>query len=368
MTPRWRRPLTWIVVAIATFAIACGVIALVLGPRRPASADAFTSIRHPAGLIPKLWRAPSFSLVDQHGATVTDASLRGKPWIADFVFTQCTSACPMMTAKMVQLERRLGQSDVRFLSFSVDPAHDTPSALAIYAMRWNASETRWSLLSTSPDSLARVLEGFRVKAEASGDPANPIMHSTLFFLVDGDGDVRAVYDSEDSGALDELVANATSLSARRAPPASSGADLYASLGCAGCHERAQIAPPLVDLRGARRLENDASVTVDDAYLRASILDPARDRVAGYSVLMPSYRNLLNDAQVDALVAELRARTSDGGAPQADVRVVVDPVCKMKVRTERDAIHATVDGADYYFCSEVCRDAFVKDPHHFVAAP
>ena len=62
------------------------------------------------------------------------------------------------------------------------------------------------------------------------------------------------------------------------------------------------------------------------------------------------------------------RLTDGGAPQADVRVVVDPVCKMKVRTEKDAIHATVDGADYYFCSEVCRDAFVKDPHHFVAAP
>jgi protein SCO1/2 len=369
MTNAMPRLLTWALLAAATFAAICITLALVLSPRRPAAAEAFSSIRHPAGVLPKLWPSPHFSLVDQHGAPVTDGSLRGQPYIADFIFTQCTSACPMMTAKMVQLQRRLRAAEVRFVSFSVDPAHDTPAALATYATRWNPSESRWSLLATTPDSLARVMEGFRVTAEATSDPGSPILHSTLFFLVDADGNVRSVYDSDDTRALDALVGDAASLAASRT--ASTGAPaLYGSLGCAGCHDNPQIAPPLVNLRGTRRLEGGGTVTIDDDYLRSSILDPARDRVAGYTVRMPSYRGILTDAQVGALVTELRARTSDAGSEHDDVRVVVDPVCHMKVRTAPGAFHATVDGAEYYFCSATCRDAFLKDAKRYVpdAAP
>lgn len=255
------------------------------------------------------------------------------------------------------------------MSFSVDPAHDTSDALATYATHWNATEPRWSLLSTSDESLRQVAAGFRVMAEATQDPDMPILHSALFFLVDGDGAVRGVYPSTDDRALEALTKDARTLArpSASAPPASSGS-LYASLGCGGCHDNARIAPPLVDLHGPRRLEGGGTVDADDAYLRASILDPTRDRVAGYALVMPSYRGQLTDAQLDGLVAELRTRVSDAGigagpAPAA-VGVFTDPVCEMKVRAEPGGIHATVEGTEYWFCSEMCRDAFVKDPHKF----
>jgi protein SCO1/2 len=362
-----------LVLVLATFAAVTVLLGLWLraatGPRRPPSAESFVGIPHVGSLLPSLWSPPAFALTDQRGGVVTSEALRGRPYIADFIFTQCTSACPILTAKMVMLQRRLSDADVRFVSFSVDPVHDTRDSLAIYATHWNAMEPRWSLLSTSHESLRQVAAGFRVMAEATQDPDSPILHSALFFLVDGDGAVRGVYPSTDDRALEALLKDARSLARApaSAPPASSGS-LYASLGCGGCHDNARIAPPLVDLHGPRRLEGGGSVEADDAYLRTSILEPPRDHVAGYALLMPSYRAQLTDAQLDGLVAELRTRVSDAGtrgAPEpAAARVFTDPVCEMKVRAEPGGIHATVEGTEHWFCSEMCRDAFVKDPHKF----
>jgi hypothetical protein len=102
----------------------------------------------------------------------------------------------MLTSRMVMLQRSLSGVDVRFVSFSVDPAHDTPDVLAAYADRWSEKETRWALLATTDASLADISSGFRVAAEKTNDEKNPILHSDLFFLVDADGFVRGVYPSD----------------------------------------------------------------------------------------------------------------------------------------------------------------------------
>lgn len=131
------------------------------GPRRyEESAEAFAYTRSDKGDLPKLWQVPSFALADQHHRPVTLDALRGAPFIADFIFTQCTSACPMLTSRMVMLQRSLAGVDVRFVSFSVDPAHDTPDVLAAYAARWNERETRWALLANTDASLADITPDF----------------------------------------------------------------------------------------------------------------------------------------------------------------------------------------------------------------
>jgi protein SCO1 len=322
------------------------------------------------GELPRLWRAPSFSLTDQRGRPFTMDSLRGQPAVLDFIYTQCTSACPILTSRMVVLARALAGVDVRFVSISVDPAHDTPEALAAYAARWDESEARWTLLATTDASLADVAAGFRVTTEKVNDEKNPILHTNLFFLVDGEGVVRGVYRSEVAEAMSDLAADVRAL-ARAAPPSDAGAagltmGLYASLGCPGCHENPRIAPPLVDLAGAERtLENGEKVTVDDAYLRRAILEPGAQIVAGYPSLMPSYRHYLTNAQVDALVAELDGRTSAGAArPDAPVRLAVDPVCRMKVRAVPQAPHLTWHGEDLHFCSESCKSEFEAHPDEY----
>ena len=363
----WKMRLRTALVAAGVAVMAAGAIAL--GVREAGSQGADAEVfahRHTSGPLPKLWHAPAFALVDQQGRKITDSSLRGRPFIADFIFTECTSACPTMTSKMVMLERRLASKDIAFVSFSVDSAHDTPEVLAAYEARWNPTETRWSLCATTPSSLAALTAGYRVTTARSADPDAPILHSELFFLVDSEGDVRAVYDSIDPDALTALAIQADAL-ARTAiatpPPPES---LYVAMGCAGCHDNAKIAPPLVNLRGSRQtLEGDASVEVDEADVRRSILEPARDRVAGYTVSMPSYERALDDATLGRLVAEILGRTAaDAGPPAAEARIAVDPVCGMKVRVDSEAPHADYQGKPYYFCSSMCRDSFAKAPEKY----
>ena len=86
--------------------------------------------------------APEFTLTDQAGEPFSLDDLKGKVWIADFVFTRCTSICPVMTAKMAELRDQLSQfahgEDVRLVSVSVEPEHDQPAVLAEYAAKFKA--------------------------------------------------------------------------------------------------------------------------------------------------------------------------------------------------------------------------------------
>ncbi len=128
--------------------------------------------RHlPHGDLPELWEAPAFSAVDQHGQPITEKNLRGQVWVADFIFTRCTNACPLLTAKMVLLQRAVRHPDIRFISFSVDPAYDTPGVLKQYAATWNGDESRWLLLSMDWEMLYHTAAGMKVAVLPTDDQA-----------------------------------------------------------------------------------------------------------------------------------------------------------------------------------------------------
>src|SRR5262249_41619086 len=91
--------------------------------------------------LTKLYPVPDFSLIDQTGAAVTLAELKGKVWIADFIFTNCGGTCPMMTEKMRKLQNVVPQ-EIRMVSFSVDPDRDTTKVLAAYAAEQGATRDR----------------------------------------------------------------------------------------------------------------------------------------------------------------------------------------------------------------------------------
>ncbi|WP_275629508.1 cytochrome c oxidase subunit II [Pseudomonas sp. 273] len=88
--------------------------------------------------------------------------------------------------------------------------------------------------------------------------------------------------------------------------ASQGAGLFRQLGCSGCHE-SERAPALAGLYGREvALADGGSVRADDAYLRDSLLLPAKQVVAGYPPIMPTYANLLDEAAIQRLLAYLRS--------------------------------------------------------------
>ncbi len=342
----------------------------------------------PAGLN-TYWAAPAFSFPDQDGQIVTDQSLRGHVWIADFFFSQCTTACPVLTSKLLLLQKKVTSPSIRFISFSVDPEHDTPPVLKKYAELWQGDQSRWKLLSTDPQGLANVASGMKVTVAASGDKDNPILHSTLFMLVDGTGQVRGIYDSNDSDAIAHLVQDAKSLDGDNAGgvmpamaagmgSAERGHVLYTSMGCLACHSQSRIAPPLQSLYGSQvRLDDHRTVWADEAYLHESIIDPNAKVVAGYARNMPSYRSFLDDSQVMDLVAYVKSLSANpvGGhgvvsaastatTGPAEAELLIDPVCKMQVTKDMTAPHLLYKGKLYFFCSDHCREQFLNNPEKY----
>jgi protein SCO1 len=96
-------------------------------------------------------------LIERSGKQVSLADLRGKIWIADFIYTHCTDTCPLQTADMAKLQDRwLKEPKVELVSFSVDPEHDTPQVLSRYAGRFKADPKRWLFLTGHRPEIVRL--------------------------------------------------------------------------------------------------------------------------------------------------------------------------------------------------------------------
>jgi len=180
---------------------------------------AFRALHPPE--LPVYWDAPEFALVDQDGDTLRSSDLSGTIWVASFVFTHCTDICPRITREMARLrdslraDRLLGQR-VKLVSFSVDPARDTPGVLREYAGRFGGSPPgEWAFLTGDPPEMVqRIIEqGFHLAATPL--PAGPadtiagyqVMHSVRVELVDRTGQVRGTYSATESEAMERLAAD-----------------------------------------------------------------------------------------------------------------------------------------------------------------
>jgi cytochrome oxidase Cu insertion factor (SCO1/SenC/PrrC family) len=86
-------------------------------------------------------------------------ALKGKVVLMNFVFTQCGDACPLITAKLVQAKKELGDAfgrEVRFVSISIDPEHDRPQDLAKFARKFDAVHPEWLFLTGEPANVEVV--------------------------------------------------------------------------------------------------------------------------------------------------------------------------------------------------------------------
>src|SRR5215813_10654269 len=101
--------------------------------------------------LPVMGQVPQFHLTAENGEAFDSASLDGHVWVANFIFTQCTGPCPTMTRQMRQIQAQ--SQTVQLVSFSVDPAHDTPEALAAYARNFKPDFSRWRFLTGEQSAL-----------------------------------------------------------------------------------------------------------------------------------------------------------------------------------------------------------------------
>ncbi len=139
---------------------------------------------------------PAIKLPDQHGATVSLASLKGKPVLIDFIYTNCATTCPVLTSRFAQIAQKLGAdlgSKVTMVSITLDPEHDHPAQLLDYAKTHDANRDGWLLLTGKPQDIEAVLQIFRLKRER--EPDGTISHVATSFLIDADGRQVRMYNA-----------------------------------------------------------------------------------------------------------------------------------------------------------------------------
>jgi protein SCO1/2 len=122
---------------------------------------------------------PDVKLVDENGKAVSIRELTDgrSPVMLNFIFTTCTTICPVMTSTFHQVQEKLGQSrkDVRMVSISIDPENDTPKKLKEYAAK-NMVGAQWTLLTGSLENSVAVQKAFGAFA---GEKMN---HKPVTFL------------------------------------------------------------------------------------------------------------------------------------------------------------------------------------------
>jgi len=153
---------------------------------------------------------PNFSLTDQSGQTYGTEDLNGKIWVSNFIFTRCTTVCPIFSDKMSTLQKRTNKAanGLQLVSFSVDPDYDTPEVLAEYSKRFSANPWYWHFLTgPTEDVRSVVIDGMKtfMGDAAEVDAPDALMHGSHFVLVDPDMNIRGFYQVDDEKTVDRLL-------------------------------------------------------------------------------------------------------------------------------------------------------------------
>lgn len=160
--------------------------------------------------LPSYGQVPPFEFQDQSGKDFSSQSLKGKVWVAGFIFTRCAGPCPVISSKMAALKKRLHYSTkFNLVSFSIDPEYDTPEKLSEYSKNFDQAEgPQWHFLTGSKANIHELAAKAFMQA-ASEDASqeniqNRFMHGTRLALVDTAGNIRGFYDSASPTVVDEL--------------------------------------------------------------------------------------------------------------------------------------------------------------------
>lgn len=150
-------------------------------------------------------RIPPFSLMNQDSMVFNQDSLNGRIYLADFFFTTCPTICPKMTLTLRLLYDRLKDDD-RFvlISHSIDPKHDEPSVLKAYAEKQGVNNHRWQFLTGPSDSIFSLAESYLAFAKVAPEEEGGFTHSGFIMLLDGQRQIRAVYDGTRSELIDSI--------------------------------------------------------------------------------------------------------------------------------------------------------------------
>ncbi len=188
--------------------------------------------------------APSYTLTDQLGRTVSSASFAGKVQVVTYLFPYCTSYCPLTARTLTVVAKALSSeglaSKVAIVSFNVDPTGAGPAQMRAFMAEYGADpqSTSWQFLTGTAAQVHRVVEGgFHVyyqkvslaseNAEAAKEQANgtyvpqpvspnplasqahvtyDIVHNDFIEIVDGRGKIVRIFQDGSTVTPAQLLA------------------------------------------------------------------------------------------------------------------------------------------------------------------
>lgn len=155
------------------------------------------AVFEPIQVLPRIRLAPGFSLTDQAGNTLTSEDLRGSVVVYTFSYGNCADPCAAPEETMAEIAERIGEVDVgdtpvRFVTLSFDPARDNVEALAARADRFGADGSAWTYATPAAGQVRNVIgSGFKTWYEER--PDGSFSFDPALILVDGWGIIRGEY-------------------------------------------------------------------------------------------------------------------------------------------------------------------------------
>lgn len=155
-------------------------------------------------------RIPEFELLNQFGNTVSEETVDGKIFVADFFFATCPGICPKMAGNMSVVQKAFEKDDqVLLLSHSVTPEQDSVSALKAYGERNGCRPGKWHLLTGEREQIyALGREAYFVEEDMGLKKSkDDFLHSENFLLVDHNRRLRGIYNGLNSTDVQQLIAD-----------------------------------------------------------------------------------------------------------------------------------------------------------------
>lgn len=154
-------------------------------------------INNSDSLFKKIHTIPAFSFTDQNGDVITEQTVEGKIYVANFFFTKCRSICPKMTSNMYLLQEAFKMDSILlFLSHSVTPQSDSVAVLQQYAIENKINAKQWHLLTGSKKDIYALAKQHYFAGDTVGyyQSGDEFLHTENFILIDKHRRIRGVYN------------------------------------------------------------------------------------------------------------------------------------------------------------------------------
>jgi protein SCO1/2 len=157
---------------------------------------------------------PDFEFVNQYGKQINRKSLDGSIYVADFFFTSCPSICPIMHRNMLNVYNEFkNNGNVKIISHSIDPGHDSVAVLKKYADNLGISGDNWWLLQGDKEATYKLAESYLTAVKEDKSAPGGFVHAGYFILIDKQKRIRGTYDGTNADEVTKLIADIKTLQA-----------------------------------------------------------------------------------------------------------------------------------------------------------